>query len=398
MAPETTTGRWLCIVYAIIGIPLCLITLADLGLSFSKSLKYFYRKARHKYKNKQRTWHIGCSLKHCCTKVIKEDVEEGTSKDVDTDEPGPNLSAKDFQSNNIFNADKSSTFDHVAEESNVSSTSLLLKSHQQKALGSVSEEESDNSQSQYHDHPNIPENNLLAGFKSSNKSQTNFQEQQVSKHSPESSSHQNHKQPHLTDKDKAQAISVVNKLKQSMQSNSTAPMSPALHRMLVNEKATRLIQHSLVGTEDMDNNICMDELDKHSHVPMILPVFITMVYILIGVLIYSQWEGWDFTEAFYYTFISLSTIGFGDFVSTGKYVMISIMYQLLGLALVAMTVTFLMELANATLGKAKYKVDQLAEKKFGFAVAENGITQQKRVPIGIPLKNRKLKTQLSEFI
>ncbi len=34
-----------------------------------------------------------------------------------------------------------------------------------------------------------------------------------------------------------------------------------------------------------------------------------------GALLYHTQEGWSFTDSFYYTFITLSTIGFGDFVA-----------------------------------------------------------------------------------
>ena len=38
------------------------------------------------------------------------------------------------------------------------------------------------------------------------------------------------------------------------------------------------------------------------------------VYLVIGAVLFSAWEGWSFLEGFYFTFITLTTIGFGDFV------------------------------------------------------------------------------------
>ena len=33
-----------------------------------------------------------------------------------------------------------------------------------------------------------------------------------------------------------------------------------------------------------------------------------------GAIIFSNWEKWTFLEGFYFSFITLTTIGFGDFV------------------------------------------------------------------------------------
>ncbi len=51
-----------------------------------------------------------------------------------------------------------------------------------------------------------------------------------------------------------------------------------------------------------------------AQVPIILCLLIMMVYIILGAVVYSQWEGWDITDSAYFSFITLTTIGFGDFV------------------------------------------------------------------------------------
>ncbi len=43
-------------------------------------------------------------------------------------------------------------------------------------------------------------------------------------------------------------------------------------------------------------------------------------YIVSGAVIYTVWEGWTLTDATYFSFITLSTIGFGDFVPGQKLV------------------------------------------------------------------------------
>jgi potassium channel subfamily K member 18 len=37
-------------------------------------------------------------------------------------------------------------------------------------------------------------------------------------------------------------------------------------------------------------------------------------YICGGAIIFGEWEGWHFLDGFYFCFITLSTIGFGDMV------------------------------------------------------------------------------------
>lgn len=71
-------------------------------------------------------------------------------------------------------------------------------------------------------------------------------------------------------------------------------------------------------------------LDNHSvlfsyHLPFIFQVvqtlavaiFLTagtLLFLVFPPLVFSYIEGWSYGEGFYFTFITLSTIGFGDYV------------------------------------------------------------------------------------
>ena len=77
-------------------------------------------------------------------------------------------------------------------------------------------------------------------------------------------------------------------------------------------------------------------------------------YLSLGALIFSEWEGWSFTEGFYFSFITLTTIGFGDYVpgdavmsidsTDGQYKLIcSVIYLLLGLAVLSMSFNLIQE-------------------------------------------------------
>ena len=49
-------------------------------------------------------------------------------------------------------------------------------------------------------------------------------------------------------------------------------------------------------------------------IPLMVTMGILIVYLLIGAAIFSKFEDWNTTESIYFSFITLSTIGFGDYV------------------------------------------------------------------------------------
>ena len=49
-------------------------------------------------------------------------------------------------------------------------------------------------------------------------------------------------------------------------------------------------------------------------VPVYVSMVIMLLYIVLGAVLFSMWEDWEMSEAAYFCFITLATIGFGDFV------------------------------------------------------------------------------------
>lgn len=55
-------------------------------------------------------------------------------------------------------------------------------------------------------------------------------------------------------------------------------------------------------------------IDDNFNLPISVAVAVLIVYIVGGAFLFSSLENWNFFEAFYFVFISTSTIGLGDFV------------------------------------------------------------------------------------
>lgn len=55
-------------------------------------------------------------------------------------------------------------------------------------------------------------------------------------------------------------------------------------------------------------------IDDEFNLPISVAIFILLGYIFVGATLYYMWEDWGFFESFYFVFISMSTIGFGDYV------------------------------------------------------------------------------------
>ena len=43
--------------------------------------------------------------------------------------------------------------------------------------------------------------------------------------------------------------------------------------------------------------------------------FLSSVILMAGAAVFSRYEGWSYMDSFYYSFVTLTTIGFGDFVA-----------------------------------------------------------------------------------
>ena len=87
------------------------------------------------------------------------------------------------------------------------------------------------------------------------------------------------------------------------------------------------------------------------HVPVYISLMLMLAYIALGAMLFTLVEPeWNYFIGFYFGFITLSTIGFGDYVpgfglqsaSQGRMVLCAL-YLLVGLALLAMCFDLMQE-------------------------------------------------------
>lgn len=99
------------------------------------------------------------------------------------------------------------------------------------------------------------------------------------------------------------------------------------------------------------------EIDDEFNLPISVAIFLLVSYIFSGAVIYCFWEDWDFFASFYFVFISMSTIGFGDYVPRHPICMIvSIVYLVFGLALMSMCINVVQVKLSDTFKQASAKI------------------------------------------
>ncbi|XP_039496947.1 uncharacterized protein LOC120455118 [Drosophila santomea] len=90
-----------------------------------------------------------------------------------------------------------------------------------------------------------------------------------------------------------------------------------------------------------------DEEAEGRQVPISLVLLILASYICVGTVIFALWENWSLVDGAYFCFVTLSTIGYGDFVPARSFngpelqLYACCAYLLLGLVLVAMSFSIL---------------------------------------------------------
>lgn len=109
----------------------------------------------------------------------------------------------------------------------------------------------------------------------------------------------------------------------------------------------------------MPPNIDFDDMDDEFNLPISLALFILMLYLFLGAIMFWSSENWSMFHAFYFVFISMSTIGFGDFIPTQYLVLLyAFIYFLFGLALTSMCINVIQEKLSSTFERARMTIGE----------------------------------------
>ncbi|CAG9760150.1 unnamed protein product [Ceutorhynchus assimilis] len=119
------------------------------------------------------------------------------------------------------------------------------------------------------------------------------------------------------------------------------------------------MSHSAVISEPQTPALSSFEVDDEFNLPISLALTMLVAYMLIGAAVFMVWESWDFFLAFYFVFMSLSTIGFGDIVPEKPiYMILSIVYQCFGLALMSMCINVVQDKLSDTFNNASAMIGE----------------------------------------
>ncbi|TRY77873.1 hypothetical protein TCAL_12278 [Tigriopus californicus] len=117
------------------------------------------------------------------------------------------------------------------------------------------------------------------------------------------------------------------------------------------------------GDDEQKLTLSNDKVGQEEYMPtegVLVPITITLCimvgYCVFGAVIFVNWEDWELMDACYFTFITLTTIGFGDYVPGASFstsgesntslvikLIFTTCYCLLGLALIAMGISLMQE-------------------------------------------------------
>ncbi|GAB1604293.1 family of potassium channels 18-like isoform X2 [Argonauta hians] len=111
------------------------------------------------------------------------------------------------------------------------------------------------------------------------------------------------------------------------------------------------------------NGPTLADIDDQFNLPMGIAAIILVVYIFLGTLMFKSWEEWGYLEAFYFVFISLSTIGLGDIVPAhSKFFLLSSIYIFFGLSLVSMCINVAVQFFSRTMKKARETMNVISDR------------------------------------
>lgn len=97
--------------------------------------------------------------------------------------------------------------------------------------------------------------------------------------------------------------------------------------------------------------------ESNFNLPVFVPISIFIIYIFLGGVMYSALEDWEYVDALYFVFVSLTTIGFGDLLpSDDRFYIETSIYVFIGLLLISTCINTIVQkyvLPNVAVDKVR---------------------------------------------
>ncbi|KIH62091.1 Ion channel [Ancylostoma duodenale] len=107
-------------------------------------------------------------------------------------------------------------------------------------------------------------------------------------------------------------------------------------------KQCRHHNYAALPTKDDQNREgeqLMQGLEQYISIPVALIVMILLGYMAVGAVLLGSWENWQFFSGFYFSFITMTTVGFGDIVPVNReFYLLDLCYIIVGLAITTMCI------------------------------------------------------------
>ncbi|UJR27859.1 hypothetical protein I4U23_009124 [Adineta vaga] len=139
----------------------------------------------------------------------------------------------------------------------------------------------------------------------------------------------------------------------SHNTTSSSSIGPTNNPNSLQSPSSHLEQPAATNVVEFVDNLSIDY--RKVTIPISVTLSLLSSYLILGAVLFSEWENWNFLDGAYFCFVTLATIGLGDLVpgksitSTqveGKLI-ICALYVLLGLSLMAMCFNLMQEEVRA---------------------------------------------------
>lgn len=321
IAPKTPVGKIVTILYAIVGIPLLLLCLSNIGDAMAHSFKFIY-------------WKVCCYL--CSSpKTHHKKARSNRSSRYPSEArtvilPGA-TGGPDQYGPKVYGS-PSGTFDRQRNYVGSSSMHHSLPRHTYAAR-----------EAEFSDAHRVP---II-----SNKYALHPLESDISQQHPLRHLNTMDSNPYRPGNTTVRAPSSMPPRMQDPLSSSFLPLNDEL-------------SYEAASSVDSDK-----EDAEEASVPIMLCISIVVGYICGGAILFSYWEHWEFTDSCYFCFITLTTIGFGDMVP-GTAVLsedaqlalgLCSLYLLFGMALLAMSFNLVQEEVTKSMTSIGRRIGILSE-------------------------------------